>query len=55
MSAKAICEATGKGFLNKFLDGNTIVPAKFASVTEDTNWNSLVLEHPWLKTEVRIL
>ena len=55
MSAKAICEATGKGFLNQFLDANTFKHAKFASVLEDTNWDALEAENPWLKTEVNYI
>lgn len=55
MSAKAIREATGKELINKYLeDGKEIGVAKsrFASVNETTDWNQLVVEHPWLETTV---
>lgn len=51
MSAKAIHEATGKSYLNKFLDQTVAVPSKFAIVTAETNWTSTELEHPWLSTQ----
>lgn len=51
MSAKAIREAQGKAFLNAFLEPGVALASRFASVTADTNWNSLVSENPWLKTE----
>lgn len=51
MSAKAIREATGKGLLNKFLNTGIAVKSQFATVTEDTQWNDLIADNPWLKTE----
>lgn len=56
MSAKAIREATGKDILNLHLgDVAGAAPCKFASVTEETNWNELVKNNPWLETTVSIL
>jgi hypothetical protein len=54
MSAKAIREVQGKSFLNQFLSPGVAVPARFASVTTDTNWDKLVIDNPWLKTEVSL-
>lgn len=52
MSAKAIREATGKDIINKQLGKDTAyVKCRFASVNEDTNFQDLVNENPWLKTE----
>ncbi|KAL5286853.1 ACLY family protein [Megaselia abdita] len=49
MSAKAICEATGKDILNRLLDGKSgAAQCRFASVTPETNWGKLVDDHPWL-------
>ena len=55
MSAKAIQEATGKNLLNKFLASDVTSKSKFAIVTLDTDWDSLMLDHPWLSTEVCIV
>ena len=52
MSAKAIREVQGKAFLNAFLEPGVAVTSRFVSVTADTDWNALVSQHPWLKTEV---
>lgn len=55
MSAKAIREATGKELINKYLEGGDgvgVVKSRFASVTETTEWNQLLAEHPWLATTV---
>lgn len=52
MSAKAINEATGKGLLNKQLEGNVAAACRFAVVSETTNWSTLAQENPWLLTEV---
>lgn len=53
MSAKAIREATGKDLLNRFLDGSSgAAKARFASVNEDTQWEQLVIDHPWLNDTV---
>ena len=49
MSAKAISEAKGKELLNKNVNG--AMKNKFAIVTEDTDIDSLCLEHSWLKSE----
>lgn len=51
MSAKAIREATGKTLLNKHLSSGTFSPCRFASVTEDTKWEELAQQHPWLENE----
>lgn len=55
MSAKAIREATGKELINKYLEGGDalgVAKSRFASVTETTEWNQLLSEHPWLATTV---
>jgi len=52
MSAKAIREAAGKHLLNQFLSVGAAVKSNVAVVTADTDWTSLVHEHPWLQTEV---
>ncbi|XP_071515606.1 ATP-citrate synthase isoform X2 [Panulirus ornatus] len=51
MSAKAIREATGKTLLNNNLPAGVCATCRFAAVTQDTQWEELVQEHPWLKTE----
>lgn len=51
MSAKAIREATGKDLINKHLSQTAAVKCRFATVTETTNWNDLVVEQPWLQTQ----
>lgn len=51
MSAKAIHEATGKDLLNRFLSTGFTIKSCFAVVKEDTDWNELVLQNPWLSTE----
>lgn len=50
MSAKAISEACGKRLLNQFL--STTAKSKFATVTQSTDYNKLLADHPWLQTEV---
>lgn len=53
MSAKAIREATGKDILNRLLDKNSgAATSRFASVTSETNWSTLLAENPWLETTV---
>lgn len=53
MSAKAISEATGKDIINRNLAPLTsAVKCRFASVNENTKWEDLVLDNPWLKSEV---
>ena len=52
MSAKAIQEATGKNFLNKYLDADVSTSTRFASVNASTDWDALAQDHPWLKSEV---
>lgn len=53
MSAKAIREATGKDIINRLLEKNTFTAkCTFASVDENTNWEQLATENPWLKTSV---
>ena len=51
MSAKAIWEVTGKALLNNCMTG-CAVANKFAEVTEDTDWDVLTAQNPWLLTEV---
>lgn len=51
MSAKAISEATGKRLLNEHLAPGVFAPCRFASVTEDTKWDTLAQENSWLKNE----
>lgn len=56
MSAKAISEATGKDIINRNLAPLTsAVKCRFASINENTKWDDLVLDNPWLKSEVFIL
>jgi ATP citrate (pro-S)-lyase len=53
MSAKAIREATGKLLLNQHLPaGSGAAQCKFASVDEDSKWETVVAANPWLKSEV---
>ena len=52
MSAKAIREVTGKNLLNKCLESGVAATAKFASVDASTDWDALLQDNPWLKTEV---
>lgn len=55
MSAKAIREATGKELINKYLEGGSeigVAKSRFASVNEATEWNQLLIDHPWLETTV---
>ncbi|XP_037075234.1 LOW QUALITY PROTEIN: ATP-citrate synthase-like [Pollicipes pollicipes] len=52
MSAKGICEATGKDILNRHLAGVAgVQPCRFAAVGPDTDWDALLKQHPWLATE----
>ena len=53
MSAKAINEATGKDLLNRVLSGQVAIKCRFATVNKETCWDTLLQEHPWLKTEVQ--
>lgn len=55
MSAKAISEATGKRLLNQHIKFDALTKARFASVNEETDWDTLLAENPWLKTEVHII
>jgi len=52
MSAKAVREASGKHLLNRFLSPGVAVKSNLAVVTAETDWTSLVQEHPWLASEV---
>ena len=52
MSAKAIREAAGKNLLQKHLQCDVTAANRWATVTEDVNWDELTKEHPWLLTEV---
>ncbi|XP_042203092.1 ATP-citrate synthase-like isoform X2 [Homarus americanus] len=51
MSAKAIREVTGKAILNNNLPSQVCAACRFVPVTDDTNWDDLVRDHPWLRTE----
>lgn len=51
MSAKAIREVTGKTLLNNNLPSGVCATCRFASVCQDTEWEDLVNNNPWLKTE----
>ncbi|XP_037956461.1 ATP-citrate synthase isoform X1 [Teleopsis dalmanni] len=50
MSAKAICEATGKDILNRHLNNNGagVEVCRFATVNTSTDWSKLVSNNPWL-------
>jgi ATP citrate (pro-S)-lyase len=53
MSAKAICEASGKDLINRNLPhGTAAAKCQFASVTENTDWTELTSSNPWLETQV---
>lgn len=53
MSAKAIREASGKDLLNRLLDSTSgAAKCRFASVNENTQWNQLLVDNPWLETTV---
>ncbi|XP_033639269.1 ATP-citrate synthase-like isoform X1 [Asterias rubens] len=51
MSAKAIREAAGKNLLQKHLQCDVTAANRWATVTEDVNWDELTKENPWLLTE----
>ncbi|KAK0175564.1 hypothetical protein PV327_009304 [Microctonus hyperodae] len=52
MSAKAIREATGKDLINRKLDNGTkAAKCRFVPIDENTNWNTIADEYPWLNTE----
>lgn len=51
MSAKAINEATGKGLLNTHLKNHNANESSFAVVTEETKWDLLAQNHPWLNSQ----
>ncbi|GFY66093.1 ATP-citrate synthase, partial [Trichonephila inaurata madagascariensis] len=51
MSAKAITEATGKSLLSKFLCSSSVVKSQFAVVDENSDWQQVVEENPWLLKE----
>lgn len=55
MSAKAIREETGKRILNAHLQPGVCARCRFAAINEDTTWDQVISEQPWLKTEVSIL
>lgn len=55
MSAKAIYEATGKDLLNRFLCSSAVVKSQFAVIDENSDWQKVVDENPWLLREVNIL
>jgi len=52
MSARPISEASGKRLLQSQLPSNSGAGVcRFASVTEETNWDQLAASNPWLLTE----
>lgn len=51
MSAKAIREAAGKQLLGSCLEAGVAVSAKCVTVTADTDFDKLAMEHPWLTQE----
>jgi hypothetical protein len=54
MSAKAIREASGKDLINRNLPaGTAAAKCQFAAVTEGVDWTELLLNNPWLKTQVK--
>lgn len=50
MSSKAINEATGKHILNKNLAPNIASICQFVSINEQTNFDQVEKENPWLNT-----
>lgn len=48
MSSKAIQEATGKHILNKNLPPNLASVCQFVTINEQTNYDQLINENPWL-------
>jgi ATP citrate (pro-S)-lyase len=53
MSARAIREDTGKRLLNANLSSDSgAALCRFAHIDEETDWDMVVVENPWLKTEV---
>ncbi|UJR20924.1 hypothetical protein I4U23_024033 [Adineta vaga] len=50
MSTKAIYEATGKKLLNKYL-GSTATECRCVSIDAETDWNEVVANNTWLKSE----
>lgn len=56
MSAKAICEATGKDILNRHLNDNGagVATCRFAVVNTQTDWSQLAANNQWLLTTVSL-
>ena len=52
MSAKAIREATGKDIINRHLVDDAAAKCRFAVVNEETNWQQLANDNPWLESSV---
>lgn len=52
MSAKAIYEATLKDLLNRFLCSGAVVKSQFAVIDENSDWQKVVDQNPWLLREV---
>ncbi|XP_064647409.1 ATP-citrate synthase-like isoform X1 [Lineus longissimus] len=55
MSAKAVWEITAKDLFNKYLGHPDTIQNKSAEVKEDTQFENLSLEHPWLLAEKLIV
>ena len=54
MSARAVSEATGKRILNEHLGAAAgAAQCRFVSIKEDTDWQKVEVDEPWLKQEVR--
>ncbi|GFS36175.1 ATP-citrate synthase [Nephila pilipes] len=51
MSAKAIREATGKSLLTKYLCSSSVIKCQFAVVDDNSDWQQVVEENPWLLQE----
>lgn len=51
MSAKAIYETDGKSLVAKCLQNNCYVKNKFAIVVQETNWDDLVKDNPWILSQ----
>lgn len=50
--AKAIREATGKDLFNRKLSlGTKVAKCRYVTIDENTNWNNVIADNAWLKTE----
>lgn len=51
MSAKAIYETDGKSLVAKCLQNSCYVKNQFAVVVQETNWDDLVKDNPWISSQ----